>query len=56
MPGWINVPVRVETRDRLEALKRAGQSYDSLINEIVDAFPPKPIETDSVEDGGKGND
>ncbi len=54
MPGWINVPIKIETRNRLEALKKAWQSYDSLINEIVDALPEKPVETDpSANEEGK---
>ena len=44
MPGWIGLNIRVETRDRLNTLKREGQSYDKLINEIVDALPEKPAE------------
>ncbi len=54
MPGWIGVPMKVETRDRLDKLKRVGQSYDSLVNEIVDALPQKPVETDpSANEEGK---
>lgn len=49
MPGWINVPMKIETRNRLDPLKREGQSYDSLINEIVDALPQKPVETNPSE-------
>jgi len=36
MPGWINVPVRIETRNKLDALKRVDQSYDKLLNELMD--------------------
>jgi len=36
MPGWINVPVRIETRNKLDALKRDDQSYDKLINEMIE--------------------
>ncbi len=36
MPGWINVPVRIETRNRLDAVKHDTQSYDKIINELLD--------------------
>ncbi len=49
MPGWINVPVKIETRDRLDTIKRVGQSYDNLINEIVDIVTKKPPETNPSE-------
>ena len=49
MPGWIGVPMKVETRDRLDLLKREGQSYDNLVNEMVDALPPKPPESNPSE-------
>ena len=44
MPGWINVPVKIETRERLEAIKRKGQSYDSVINELLDEAKKKKAE------------
>lgn len=39
MPGWINIPVKVETRERLDKVKGAKvQSYDSLINALIDQY------------------
>ena len=40
MPGWINVPVKIETRNRLEQIKKQGESYDKVINELLDNFKP----------------
>lgn len=42
MPGWIHVPVRIETHNKLDTIKREGQSYDSLINELLKS--PKVID------------
>jgi hypothetical protein len=37
MPGWINMPIKVETRQRLDTVKRdKAQSYNALINELLD--------------------
>lgn len=36
MPGWINVPMRIETRNRLDELRQDNQSYDKIINELLD--------------------
>ena len=38
MPGWINVPVKVETRERLDKVKQDKQSYDSIVNELVNLY------------------
>lgn len=35
MPGWINVPMKMETRDKLDKIRKEGQSYDSVINELM---------------------
>lgn len=37
MPGWINVPVRIETKERMDKLKNnTKKSSDKLINELLD--------------------
>jgi len=41
MPGWINVPVRIETRERLDKVKQDKQSYDAVINELVNEHEEK---------------
>lgn len=41
MPGWINVALKVETRNRLDKIKEdlpdnVSKSYDRIINDLLD--------------------
>ncbi len=36
MPGWINMPIRIETRERIDKIKKDGKSYDKFLNEVLD--------------------
>lgn len=43
MPGWINVPVKIETRNKLEIIKKEQEksantpiSYDKVISDLID--------------------
>ena len=34
----VTIKVLPETRDRLKALKRGGESYDSVLSKLMDAY------------------
>jgi len=34
------LPVEFETRDRVKALKRGGESYDALLRKMADQYDP----------------
>ena len=37
---YASIPVRPETRDLVRSLKRGGQDYDSLVQQMVDQYDP----------------
>lgn len=43
------ITLRVETVARLDAIKHQGQSYDGIINELVDATKILPPKTETTE-------
>lgn len=38
---WTSIGVRVDTRDRIRSMKRGGESYDELVNRIIDQYDPE---------------
>jgi hypothetical protein len=42
-PAETRLPVSKETRDeRLKPLKRAGETYDSLLRKMAEQYDPEP--------------
>lgn len=39
------VPCSVETRDKLRAAKRGGQTFDELFRSMLDQYDPEAVET-----------
>ncbi len=47
---WILIPVKAETRQHLDNVKRTKiQSYDSLINELINSYEQLPKITKDKE-------
>lgn len=36
MPGWINIPIKIETHQRLNKVREKEQSFDKFINKLLD--------------------
>lgn len=45
--GWMseraNIKIRPETRDRVRALKRGGESYDDLLRKMAEQYDPDAV-------------
>ncbi|WP_175607270.1 MULTISPECIES: DUF7557 family protein [Natrinema] len=39
--NYADIKVDPETRDRVRALKRGGESYDELLNKMADQYDPE---------------
>ena len=43
------IPLRKETRDRLKALGKKGESYDTLLHRLMDVYVNRTVEFEPVE-------
>lgn len=43
------IPLTKATRDRLRALGRKGESYDTLLNRMMDVYVNRTVEFEPVE-------
>ncbi len=39
--GRSSIPCREETHERVKALKRGGETWDSLLNKMADQYDPE---------------
>jgi len=47
MPEWRTIPLREDTRDKVRSLKRGGQSYTELLEDMAKQYdPPEPGEAE----------
>lgn len=37
---YVSIGVRSDTRDKVQALKREGESYDTLLRKMADIYDP----------------
>jgi hypothetical protein len=37
---WANIKIRPKTRDRVKSQKRGGESYDELLQKMVEQYDP----------------
>lgn len=49
MGDLTTIPVSKATRDRLRALGRKGETYDQLLNRLMDVYRTRPVEFEPVE-------
>lgn len=49
MPDLTTIPLTKATRDRLRALGRKGETYDELLNRLMDAYGQRTVEFEKVE-------
>jgi hypothetical protein len=48
MPDLTTIPLSKQTRDRLRALGRKGETYDELLNRLMDAYGSRTVEFEKV--------
>lgn len=48
MGDLTTIPLTKLTRDRLRALGRKGESYDQLLNRLMDVYQTRPVEFERV--------
>lgn len=48
MPDLTTIPLSKATRDRLRALGRKGETYDELLNRLMDAYGDRTVEFEKV--------
>jgi len=39
-----SIAVEMETRDRLRALKKGGQTYDDVLRDLMEQYRQEPLE------------
>lgn len=49
MPQLTTIPLSKKTRDRLRALGRKGETYDELLNRLMDAYGSRTVEFETIE-------
>lgn len=49
MPDLTTIPLSKATRDRLRALGRKGETYDELLNRLMDAYGQRTVEFEKVD-------
>lgn len=49
MPDLTTIPLTKSTRDRLRALGRKGETYDELLNRLMDAYGSRTVEFETVD-------
>lgn len=48
MPDLTTIPLSKATRDRLRSLGRKGETYDELLNRLMDAYGSRTVEFEPV--------
>lgn len=43
------IPLRKSTRERLRALGRKGETYDALLQRLMDVYATRPVEFEPVD-------
>lgn len=49
MPDITTIPLTKATRDRLRALGNKGETYDVLLNRLMDVYVNRTVEFEKVE-------
>lgn len=49
MADITTIPLTKTTRDRLRAMGRKGESYDTLLNRLIDGYEGKVVEFERVD-------
>ena len=49
MGDLTTIPLTKQTRDRLRQVGRKGETYDQLLNRLIDSFEEKLVEFEAVE-------
>lgn len=49
MGDLTTIPLTKGTRDRLRAAGRKGETYDTLVNRLLDVYEEKLVEFEAVE-------
>lgn len=49
MPEITTIPLTKATRDRLRALGNKGETYDVLLNRLMDVYVNRTVEFEKVE-------
>lgn len=50
MGDLTTIPLKKETRDRLRALGKKGESYDALLHRLMDVYVNRTVEFEPVEE------
>lgn len=48
MPDITTIPITKATRDRLRALGRKGETYDELVNRLIETYQNRTVEFERV--------
>lgn len=48
MPDITTIPLTKATRDRLRGLGKKGESYDALLNRLMDVYVNRTVEFEPV--------
>ena len=48
MADLTTIPLSKQTRDRLRSLGRKGETYDELLNRLMDAYGSRTVEFEKV--------
>ncbi len=48
MPETTTIPLSKGTRDRLRGMGRKGETYDELLNRLMDAYGSRTVEFEKV--------
>lgn len=49
MPDLTTIPVSKATRDRLRALGKKGETYDVLLNRLMEVYVNRTVEFEKVD-------
>lgn len=49
MGDLTTIPIQKRTRDRLRAIGRKGESWDALLNRLMDEREGRPVEFEQVD-------
>lgn len=48
MPDITTIPLSKRTRDRLRGLGKKGETYDELLNRLMDVYLTRPVEFEPI--------
>ena len=51
--GVTTIPLTKPTRDRLRGLGKKGESYDQLLNRLMDVYVNRTVEFEPVTEGAE---